>query len=90
MGKSEKVVPCPKCNNKEHIYIRHKDIMGITKIYTVACLKCKISSDFTISEDDAISAWNEQVDNGKTVKIRKYDENNWWNERVCGTEENHG
>lgn len=82
MSKAEKIVPCPKCNSKEHIHIRHKVIMGITKIYTVACLKCKISSDFTMSEDDAISAWNEQVNNRKTAKMKKRDEDFWWNERV--------
>lgn len=59
-------------------------------LYSIACLKCKISSEPTASEDDAILAWNEQVNNGKTIKMTKYDESVWWNKKINRLEENHG
>lgn len=87
MNNKEKLLPCPCCNSIEHIHIRHKGVPehlmpSLITVYSVACLKCKVSSKETISEDDAISAWNEQVDNGQTIKMKKGDENYWWNKRV--------
>lgn len=95
MSETEKILPCPYCNSIEHIHIRRKGVperlmISLITVYSVACLKCKVSSEETMSEYDAISAWNEQVNNGQTIKMKKCDENYWWNKKINKLEENHG
>lgn len=58
--KLDKLKPCPFCGGEANLYSAG---LTITKIYAVACMKCKVQYPPIFADEDmAIEAWNKRTE----------------------------
>ena len=58
-----KLKPCPFCGDRAAIHKKNDDEVGFC--YFVFCTKCCCETQYSRTEEEAISDWNRRADNEK-------------------------